>query len=86
MTENPFAYFHQYCIIGTLKENKFGQISILAIQALLYGALRSLANIRFVFWHFIADMTNVENNIKLRQLSITNDYSVYRQKKKKDED
>ena len=28
MAENPVAYFHQCCIIGTLKENKFGQISI----------------------------------------------------------
>ena len=28
MAENHFAYFHQCCIIGTLKENKFGQISI----------------------------------------------------------
>ena len=28
MAENPLAYFHQCCIIGTLKENKFGQISI----------------------------------------------------------
>lgn len=83
MAENPFAYFHQCYIIGTFKENKY---LFLAIQALLYRALRALANIRFVFWHLIADMTNVENNIKLRQLSITNDYSVYRQKQKKDED